>query len=277
MIEKEKQTDWRARLFDVIYHADTPAGKLFDIALISAILISVTVVMLDSVPSINARYHDTLYALEWCFTILFTIEYGLRIICTRTPHRYVLSFFGLIDLLSILPTYIGLFFEGTEYLLVLRSLRVLRIFRILRLMRFVGEADMLIRSLIASRHKIAVFLLFMTTIVMIFGSLMYLIEGPEHGFTSIPESVYWAIITVTTVGYGDIAPQTPVGRALASIMVILGYAIIAVPTGILTAEIHKQSQTPLSRHPKDCAVCGHRPVESSARFCSQCGAELEVK
>lgn len=277
MIEKEKQTDWRARLFDVIYHADTPAGKAFDIALISAILISVTVVMLDSVPSIYARYHDTLFMLEWCFTVLFTVEYGLRLICTRTPHRYALSFFGLIDLLAILPTYIGLLFEGTEYLLVLRSLRVLRIFRILRLMRFVGEADMLIRSLIASRHKISVFLLFMTTIVMIFGSLMYLIEGPEHGFTSIPESVYWAIITVTTVGYGDIAPQTPIGRALASIMVILGYAIIAVPTGILTAEIHKQSQKPLSRYPKDCAVCGHRPAESGARFCSQCGAELEVK
>ncbi len=270
-----KKDGWRERLYDVIYHSDTPAGRWFDILLIAAIVISVTVVMLDSVDSVSAHHHGLLYGLEWGFTLLFTVEYILRLICTRAPLRYALSFFGVVDLISILPTYLGLFIDGSEYLLVVRSLRIMRVFRILRLMRFVGQAEILLRSLYESRHKVGVFMLFMITIVCIFGSFMYLIEGPDNGFTSIPTSVYWAIVTVTTVGYGDIAPQTPLGRLLASFMVIIGYAIIAVPTGIFTAELSRQIKRPRATSRLDCPVCGHPPCEEDARYCSQCGSELE--
>ena len=264
-------TDYRKTLYEVIFKADTPAGKLFDVALIVCILASVGVVMLDSVSDINEQYHGLFVGLEWVFTILFTIEYILRLVCVPSKRRYAISFFGIIDLLSILPTYLGIFFRGMSYLKVIRILRVLRVFRILKLGNHTRQADLLRRALYASRAKIIVFLCFVLTLVVIIGALMYSIEGTQDntGFTSIPKSIYWAIVTLTTVGYGDISPQTGLGQCLAAIVMLMGYSIIAVPTGIVTAQI---IQTP--KKSQTCPACNHAQHEPDANFCKKCGTQL---
>jgi voltage-gated potassium channel len=262
----------RDRVRVVIFEAHTPAGKAFDVALIICILASVVAVMLDSVPAIHNRFGEEFYVVEWAFTILFTIEYGLRLWCIQHPAHYARSFYGITDLLGILPTYLSLFFAGTQYLLVIRVLRVLRVFRVLRMVRYVGEAALLAQALRASRRKITVFISTVVALVIVFGSLMYLIEGQEHGFTSIPKSVYWAVITLTTVGYGDITPQTPLGQALASLIMIMGYGIIAVPTGIVTLELSEASRRQANtRTCPACAVEGHL---REATYCWRCGANL---
>ncbi len=263
--------NWRNTLYTIIFEAESPAGKLFDEILILAILLSIIVVMLDSVSSIAAIHGDLFYTLEWIFTILFTVEYFLRLICVGRPIRYATSFFGIIDLLAILPTYLSLMLPGSQYLLVIRSLRLLRVFRVLKLAQYIGEADLLIRALRASRRKITLFLFTVLTLVVILGSLMYVIEGADSGFTSIPRSIYWAIITLTTVGYGDIVPETNLGQALASIIMIIGYSIIAVPTGIVTSEITYASKYLGGRVCQNCSFEGN---DSDANYCKRCGAKL---
>lgn len=263
---------WRHRLHEIIFEADTPIGKAFDIALIIAILASVIAVMLDSVPEISAVWGHQLYVVEWFFTIAFTVEYLLRIFSLHKPWKYMTSFYGLVDLLSILPTYLSLFVADTQYLLVIRILRTLRVFRILKFAKFLNESNQLQRALFASRRKITVFLFSVISITVILGSVMYLIEGPENGFTSIPTSVYWAIVTLTTVGYGDIAPGTPFGKAVASLVMITGYGIIAVPTGIVTAEIVRASNGPITT--KCCPDCGTEGHDPDAAFCKDCGAPM---
>ena len=263
---------WRERLHEIIFEAETPAGKAFDVALLVCIVASVATVMLESVSSIRAQYGTILRALEWGFTILFTVEYVLRLICVGRPLRYATSFFGVVDLLAIAPTYLSIFFAGAQSLIVIRALRLLRIFRVLKLAHFVGEASMLREALRASMRKITVFLGTVLTVVVIVGALMYLVEGEASGFTSIPQGMYWAIVTLTTVGYGDVAPQTFVGKLLASVVMILGYGIIAVPTGIVTVELAQARRAPISTEAcPDCGVGGH---DSDAEFCKYCGAHL---
>ncbi len=270
---KESLSGWRKVAFEVIFEADTPAGKWFDVVLILCIVASVVVVMLDSVAGVNESHGRLLYALEWLFTILFTIEYILRLLCVRKPTRYAVSLIGVVDLLAIVPTYAGLVLAGTHYLVVIRILRVLRIFRVLKLGEYVGEANVLKRALIASRKKIFVFIFAVLTLVVIIGSIIFLIEGPDNGFTSIPKSVYWAIVTLTTVGYGDLSPQTPFGQLLASMVMILGYSIIAVPTGIMTVELTQAAKDKkiTSQTCPECSKQGHDP---DADHCKYCGAEL---
>ena len=236
-MNQEQSPSWKKQVHRVIFGVDTPAGKLFDVILIWAIILSIIVVMLDSVKSIHYEYGPLLLLLEWVFTIVFTIEYILRLICVPRPSRYAKSFFGLVDLLSILPTYLSVFIVGSQSLLVIRTLRLLRIFRVFKLAQFSKEAYLLLKALRSSREKILVFILSVMTLVTVAGSLMYLIEGEANGFTSIPRGIYWAIVTMTTVGYGDITPQTVPGQMLASIMMICGYGIIAVPTGIFSVEL----------------------------------------
>ena len=264
---------WRRRLFIVIFGTDTPAGRRFDIALLWAIMLSILTVMLESVDFIRHEYGNWLRLAEWVFTIVFTIEYLARIISIRKPWYYITSFYGIIDFVSIIPTYLSLFLVGGQYLLVIRGLRLLRVFRVLKLSRYMGEASTLSSALKASRHKIAVFLWAVFTIVMIMGTIMYLVEGGENGFTSIPKSIYWAIVTLTTVGYGDIAPQTPLGQVLASVIMILGYSIIAVPTGIVTAELTQAKIT--NRLIQDCEKCGFDNHAPDALYCKKCGTLLE--
>lgn len=266
--------DWKSRLHRIIFKTDTPLGKLFDIVLMVLIILSIIIVMLDSVAKVHALRGEFLFIAEWIFTILFTIEYILRIITTDRKWRYIFSFYGIIDLLSILPTYISLFIAGYQYLLVIRVLRLLRVFRILKLYRFIGASRYLAESLRASRHKVAVFLAFVMAIVVIMGAAMYLIEGPENGFRSIPESIYWAIITLTTVGYGDITPITPVGKTLAAIVMIMGYSIIAVPTGIITAELTRKQEKE-EKKTRICKACGNRDNDKDAGYCKVCGTPLE--
>ncbi|WP_319506149.1 ion transporter [uncultured Methanolobus sp.] len=268
--------NWRSRLYDIIFEADTPAGKYFDILLIISILLSVLAVMLDSVRSFRIEHGELLYNIEWFFTILFTIEYSLRLICVKSKLRYSTSLFGIVDLLAIVPTYLSLFLPGSQFLLVIRILRVLRIFRILKLVKYLNEAELLIDALKASSRKITVFLFTVLTLVVILGSLMYLIEGEENGFTSIPISIFWAIVTLTTVGFGDIVPQTSLGRALASVVMIMGYSIIAVPTGIVTAEMSLASMDARDKQrPRIiCDNCGNENNEVDARFCKHCGTKL---
>ena len=262
----------RSRLHEIIFEADTPAGKLFDVLLILSIVFSVVLVMLDSVGEIHQRYGDLLYIGEWVFTILFTIEYLLRLYSVGRPLSYATSFFGMVDLLAILPTYLSIIFPGAQYFLVIRILRVLRVFRVLKLVQYVSEARVLMQALRASRRKITVFLFVVLTLVVIFGSLMYIIEDPESGFTSIPRSVYWAIVTLTTVGYGDISPQTGLGQTLAALIMIIGYGIIAVPTGIVTAELTQSYKKSISTQAcPQCSAEGHDP---DAEFCKFCGAAL---
>lgn len=259
---------------EIIFGTETKAGKLFDIILMITIILSILVVMLDSVASMHDEYGYALLVAEWVFTILFTIEYILRIISADHKFKYIFSFYGIIDLLAILPTYLSLFLIGYQYLLVIRILRLLRVFRILKLYRFIGASRHLIESLKASRHKIAVFLSAVMAIVVVMGSVMYLIEGPEHGFKSIPESIYWAIITLTTVGYGDITPITPLGKALAAMIMILGYSIIAVPTGIITAELSWKNARRDKHTDCSCGDCGCIDHEEDANYCKKCGKRL---
>lgn len=264
-----KQT-FRQHLYKIIFEADTPTGKSFDVALLISIVLSVIAVLLDSVGSIHNKYGSILVAAEWIFTILFTIEYLLRIITSIKPSKYIFSFYGIIDLLAILPTYLSLVLVGSQYLLVIRTLRLLRVFRVLKLARYVGASRTLAIALRNSRHKIVVFLEVVFLLVIVMGSLMYLIEGEEHGFTSIPRSIYWAIVTLTTVGYGDITPETVVGQALASFIMIIGYAIIAVPTGIISVEMAKAAQT----NTRICQHCHCDDHDDNAKYCKSCGESL---
>ncbi len=261
-----------ARLHEIIFEADTPAGKWFDLLLILSILLSVFVVMLDSVASVRARYGSLIYTIEWFFTLLFTIEYVLRLLSVGRPLKYALSFFGIVDLLAIIPTYLSLIFPGTEYFLVIRILRILRVFRILKLVQYLNEANLLLEALRTSFKKITVFIFTVLTLVIIFGAIIYVLEGEENGFTSIPRSSYWAIVTLTTVGYGDISPKTNLGQALAAVIMILGYGIIAVPTGIVTAELIKNPKNKISTQAcPECSAEGHDP---DAVFCKFCGMKL---
>jgi voltage-gated potassium channel len=274
-INKSKIADskWRTTLHEIIFEADTPAGKTFDVLLIVCILLSVVAVMLDSVHDIRIQYGSLLYSIEWFFTILFTIEYILRLLGVGRPIMYATSFFGIVDFLAIVPTYLSLLFPGSQYLLVIRLLRVLRVFRVLKLVQYLGEAGILMQALRASRRKITVFLFVVFTIVIIVGSAMYLIESEENGFTSIPRSVYWAIVTLTTVGYGDISPRTSIGQALAAVVMIMGYAIIAVPTGIMTVEI-SQAMGKQYVSTQACPECSAEGHESNAVYCKFCSAKL---
>ena len=263
---------WRARWFRIIFGHDDASGRRFDVVLIIAILASIIVAMLDSVAGLHLRFGGYMYTLEWIFTLVFTAEYIVRLAVVRSPWRYAHSFFGVVDLLSVLPTWISLAMVGSQYLLVIRALCILRIFRILKLTRYVGDANVLWSTLVRTRRKILIFVSTILTLVLIFGALMYLIEGPENGFTSIPTSMYWAVTTMTTVGFGDITPKTTLGQLVTSLIMLVGYSIIAVPTGIFTAELasgmlEKKSQV-------RCGECGHRDHDSDARFCKSCGATL---
>lgn len=271
---KYKLSPWRLKIHDVIFEADTPSGKAFDIALFIAILISLLGMMLESVEAFDAKYDPQLRALDWIITILFTGEYILRIISTGRPRKYIFSFYGIIDLLSILPTYIGLFIGGAQALSVLRAIRLLRVFRVLKLVQFVGESSSLAKAVKTSANKIVVFLLFVVTLCMILGTLMYLIEGKEAGFSSIPKSIYWCIVTLTTVGYGDITPQTPFGQMLASFIMIIGYGVLAVPTGIVTAEMVKSDKKEEKFSTQACPECSREGHEPDAVHCKFCGSEL---
>jgi voltage-gated potassium channel len=262
----------RARLHEIIFEADTPEGRLFDLLLLVAIIASVTVVVLESVPSVRARVGPTLRALEWGFTILFTIEYILRLVSVGRPLRYARSWYGVIDLIAVLPTYLSLILPGAHNLLVVRLLRLLRVFRVFKLAEYVQESRTIVQALRASSRKIFVFLLAVLTIVVVVGTLMYAIEGEQNGFTNIPISIYWAVVTLTTVGYGDLAPATTTGRVLAVVLMLTGYGIIAVPTGIVTAELTRASLRPIST--QACPVCGAEGHEHDAVYCRRCGAKL---
>ncbi|MBL3656434.1 ion transporter [Fulvivirga sediminis] len=264
---------WKDKLHEVIFEADTFWGKAFDVVLLIAIILSVLAVMLESVAQIKAEYGTTLYIIEWFFTILFSLEYIARLTAISKPWKYAFSFFGIIDLLSIFPTFLSLFFAGAHSLLVIRSIRLLRVFRIFKLGRFIGEASQLTSALRASRPKIIVFIGGVFILVVVLGTMMYLVEGGENGFTSIPKSIYWAVVTLTTVGYGDIAPQTTLGQTLATLIMILGYGIIAVPTGIVSAEMSQQkSVRPVNT--QACPHCGAEGHESDASYCKKCGGRL---
>ena len=263
-------TPWRAKLFEIIFGSHTPAGRAFDMALIGLIVASVLAVSLESVEGIRARYLAELRVLEWGFTGVFTLEYVLRMISVRRRRDYAFSFFGWVDFLSILPTYLSAIVPGAQYLLVVRFLRVLRVFRVLKLTNYLDEANQLGQALSASRRKIFVFIYSVMTVVTILGSLMYLVEGGENGFTSIPKSVYWAVVTLTTVGYGDISPATPLGQGLSTIIMILGYGIIAVPTGIVTVELNRA----MHHRRNGCPRCGLADLDKDDNYCRRCGLQL---
>lgn len=263
---------WRGRLHEIIFEAETTAGRTFDVVLIGLILLSVLAVMLESLGGVRARYGGLLYAAEWAFTILFTLEYVLRLASVRRPLLYARSFFGVVDLLALVPTYLSLVIPGGHYLLVIRILRLLRVFRVLKLAEHLNEADVLMRALRASRRKISVFLLTVLTLVVIIGTLLYVIEGEKNGFTSIPVSIYWAVVTLTTVGYGDLSPKTPVGQTLAAAVMIVGYGIIAVPTGIVTVEIAQAARKVVST--QACPACGSEGHDADAVYCKYCAARL---
>ncbi len=273
MSKNSQHKTWKDKLHEVIYEADTPIGKLFDIIILILILASIVLVMLESVSYLNAEYASFFNSAEWVITILFTIEYFLRIIAINKPKSYIFSYFGIIDLLSTIPKYLSLFFVGTHALAALRALRLLRVFRILKLARYIGESNNLLKSLVASRAKISVFLFAVLIISVILGTIMYLIEGPQYGFTSIPRSVYWCIVTLTTVGYGDISPHTPLGQFIASIVMVLGYGIIAVPTGIVSAEYAQQSKK-IDLNTQSCSNCNENNHSDDAKFCYKCGEDL---
>ncbi|MDR1076579.1 MAG: ion transporter [Xanthomonadaceae bacterium] len=271
---------WRRRMFNIIYRHDTRISRNFDLILIYVVLASVLVVILDSVNSLHAKFRIALYIIEWFFTLLFTVEYAIRLMVIRRPLRYALSIWGIIDLVSILPTYLSVLLPGAQHLLVVRVLRILRVFRILKLTQYMEESNQLVSALWRSRRKIFIFISVVMTLVVIFGAVMHLVEGPEHGFANIPTSMYWAIVTMATVGYGDIAPQTTLGRMISSLLILIGYSIIAVPTGIYTAELAKSLRqscldTPALIHDnRGCPECGLEGHESDAKFCRNCGHPL---
>lgn len=259
---------WQQKIHEVIFGYETAAGKLFDIVLLIVILVSVTLVMLESVPKLDAVYDYEFTVLEWVFTVLFSIEYIARVVASPRPVKYIFSFMGMVDLLSLIPTYLGIFFEGTYAFSVIRTIRLIRVFRILKLTHFMGGAQQLGDALWSSRHKITVFLGTVLCVVVIMGTLMYIMEGGENGFTSIPKSIYWAIVTITTVGYGDIAPHTFLGQTVASILMVLGYAILAVPTGIVTKEMMKGGKGLV------CQRCEEKGLPNHAVYCMKCGEKL---
>ena len=261
----------RERIHDIMFQHDSPAERAFDGTLIVSIVLSVAAVMLDSVPSINARYGRELHVVEWVFTVLFTIEYVMRLWVSERPLGYARSFYGIIDLGAILPSYLAIVFPAGRFLLALRVLRTLRVFRILKLAQYVEEASVLSQALKASRHKIIVFITTVCSVVVVAGSVMYMVEGRAAGFTSIPVGIYWAIVTMTTVGYGDVAPQTPLGQMLASLLMIVGYGILAVPTGIVTLELQRATR---GRRARECPGCGSRGQDEDASYCKYCGTKL---
>jgi len=268
-----KTKPWKLRLHETIFESNTKAGKAFDVALLFCILASISVVIADSVNILHTKYGHIFYILEWCFTILFTIEYILRLISVNSPIAYAFSFFGIIDLLAIIPSYLSVLSAGTQSLLVLRVLRLLRVFRIFKLSHFLNEMSFLGKAISASLRKISIFMLFVIMLVIIMGSIMYLVEDGENGFTNIPDSIYWAIVTITTVGYGDISPVTPLGKFVASIIMILGYSIIAVPTGIVTTEMALAARNRRHKH-EACPNCGKEGHDDDATFCKFCGSLL---
>ena len=263
--------EWKNRLHEIIYEADTPMGKLFDVALLFVIVLSIILVMLETIPGLEELYFWHFYVAEWVITIIFTIEYILRIIAIRKPFRYILSFYGIVDLLSTLPTYIAILGGGHNLLFAIRSLRLLRVFRILKITKYVGESNRLLAAMRNSRVKILVFLYTVVIICIIMGTLMYLVEGPENGFTSIPMGIYWAIVTLTTVGFGDIYPITPLGQFIASIIMITGYGIIAVPTGIVTAEFSRNRTKAVQVNTQVCPNCNETKHMDTAKYCHNCG------
>ncbi len=267
-----KKGSWKQRLHEIIYEADTKEGKLFDVVLLVSIITSILLVMLESVNSFDEKYHKYLNISEWIITILFSIEYILRIISIKKPMKYIFSFYGIIDLLSTIPKYLSFVFVGSHHLIALRALRLLRVFRILKLTRYVGASNTLLVAMRASKAKISVFLFFVVIICVILGTIMYMVEGAENGFTSIPRSVYWAIVTLTTVGFGDIAPQTPLGQFISSIIMILGYAIIAIPTGIVSSEMTKNSKD--ENNTQACPNCLKEKHKNNAIYCYNCGSIL---
>ncbi|AXT20543.1 ion transporter [Flavobacteriaceae bacterium AU392] len=284
MKNSKSNNNWKLKLHEIIYEADTPMGKLFDVVLLFFILASIILVMLESVNSIDNKYHDLLNIGEWVVTILFSIEYILRIISVKKPIKYITSFYGVIDLLSTIPKYLSLIFVGTHALVSLRALRLLRIFRILKLTRYLGASNQLSSAIKASRAKISVFLFAVLISSVIFGTLMYLVEGEENGFTNIPKSIYWCIVTLTTVGFGDIAPQTPLGQFIATIIMILGYGIIAVPTGIVSAEYTKSATSnkkddneTLQLNTQVCSNCLTEKHKDGAKHCYNCGHHLHIE
>jgi voltage-gated potassium channel len=272
MIEAGEK-DWKKKWYHIIFESDTRDGRRFDVLLLFAIISSLIVIMIESVPSIQAKNQNIFVGLEWFFTILFSIEYIIRLQIVKRPLSYFLSFYGIIDLISVLPSYLAIVLGGAQYFMVIRSLRLLRVFRVLKMVRFIGEANVLGSALKASRHKIAVFLIAVVCINFIMGTAMYLIEGPEHGFTSIPVSIYWCIVTLTTVGYGDIIPETPFGQFLASVIMIMGYGVIAVPTGIVTSALHR-NQDEEKKNLKSCPVCQTNGLNANSQYCQNCGEEL---
>ncbi|MBP5090560.1 ion transporter, partial [Pseudomonas chlororaphis] len=263
---------WRERLYVMIFQTDTVAGRRFDSILLLIILASLVIVILDSIDEVHQNYANVLAYIEWGFTLIFAIEYGLRLYCSPKPLRYAFSFYGLVDLLAIVPGILALYYSDAQYLLIIRVIRMLRIFRVLKLSPYLKQAHYLLDALRGSKQKILVFLLSVCTLVTVFGTLMYVVEGPEHGFTSIPKGIYWAIVTLTTVGYGDIVPKTVIGQIISSMVMITGYSIIAVPTGIFTAELANAMRGEQLKH--DCPVCRKDNHEHGAAFCSRCGNAL---
>ncbi|WP_051231946.1 ion transporter [Stutzerimonas azotifigens] len=272
MDSKLQGMGWRERLYVIIFFTNTREGKRFDTWLLLIIFASLVVVMLDSVANVNEQYGSLLTGLEWAFTAIFAVEYGLRIYTHPEPRKYIFSFYGAVDLLSILPAFLALLVPESQYLMVVRVVRMLRIFRVLKLTPYLSQANFLLVALRGSKQKIIVFLLSVTTLIVVYGTLMYVIEGPPNGFTSIPMSIYWAVVTLTTVGFGDIVPHTPLGKALATVVMITGYSIIAVPTGIFTAELANAMRSDTLQHP--CPTCEKLLHEPNAAFCSRCGTQL---
>lgn len=272
--QNDRRAPWRIWLGDLIFGLETPLARGYNIFMILMVLLSVICVMLESVSTLHDRYGAILRLAEWLFTVVFTFDYVGRVLSARRTSHYLLSYYGLIDLISILPSYLSLMFPGAQYLLVIRALRFLQLFRVFKLTRYLTEASFLGEALQASRAKITVFMLTVVSLVLVFGTLMYLIEGPKNGFTSIPTSVYWAVVTISTVGYGDISPKTPLGKFIASVAMLFGYGIIAVPTGIVTAGI---VQTKQQRERRICEHCGYSQHDSDAQFCKHCGSQLPSK
>lgn len=271
--ETETESPLKRQLRIIIFGTDTPAGRYFDIALIVCIILSVALVFLDTVEQVHQQYGQLIRILEWIFTIIFTIEYLLRLYCSTHPVRYARSFYGLVDFLSVLPSYLTLVFPGANFTLVIRILRLFRIFRVLKLLRYLSEGNLLLKAMLQSGRKVFLFFFSVSLIIMVLGAVMYVVEGPENGFSSIPKSIYWTIVTITTVGYGDITPKTDLGQAIAALTMLIGYSIIAIPTGILTAEISNEA----SRHRdlRRCSQCEKLGHDTHASFCDRCGGELD--
>ncbi|WP_160136766.1 ion transporter [Chryseobacterium sp. c4a] len=265
-----EDTLWKRFLYRIIYRSDTRLGKLFDIILLSLILTSTAIIMMESVPKLDKRFHYTFLILEWIISIFFTIEYSMRITVIKNKKNYIFSFFGLIDFLALVPFYLSFFFPITKYFLIFRMLRMLRIFRIFNLLDFMNDGYLIVRALKNSSRKIYIFLLFLIIFSVIVGSLMFMVEGGRQGFETIPQSIYWAVVTVTTVGYGDVSPITPLGKFFAVVLMLAGYSIIAVPTGIVTAEMRNKRQN----LEKVCDRCGNEDIDDDARYCKQCGKKL---